>query len=98
MNDRPESTAVPAPPPPVPFTGEDVRRVRYHLGLTQHQLADRLGVTTRCVQFWERSRRRPHGPALVLLRQLGAADSLSPVEDVGATLPGAIRAACRTHA
>jgi len=41
-------------------TGDDIRRVRESLGLTQGQLADLLGVALNTVSRWEIGRRTPH--------------------------------------
>lgn len=40
-------------------TADDVRMTRERLGWTQQQLADKLGVSLRAVQYWEKGDRRP---------------------------------------
>lgn len=39
--------------------GVILRAVRLHLGLTQQDLADRFGVSTRTIQGWESGANRP---------------------------------------
>lgn len=51
------------PPPPQP----DVRAIRERLGLTQDRFATRFGFTVATVRQWEQGRRKPSGPARVLL-------------------------------
>jgi putative transcriptional regulator len=46
----------------------DVREVRSRLGLTQSTFAGMLRVSVATVREWERGRRRPEGPARVLLK------------------------------
>lgn len=41
--------------------------IRYTLGLTQTELAARIGVTLRTVQRWEAGTTAPPGPALKLI-------------------------------
>ena len=50
---------------PVPTV--DVKAVRRRLGLSQAAFAARFGVNLRTVQDWEQGRRRPEGPARLLL-------------------------------
>ena len=45
----------------------DVERVRRGLGLSQVDFAAAFGVSVATVRNWEQGRRRPHGPAWVLL-------------------------------
>jgi putative transcriptional regulator len=45
----------------------DVRRVRRKLGLSQAEFAGKFGFTPASVKNWEQGRRRPEGPARVLL-------------------------------
>ena len=45
----------------------DVAKVREHLGMTQDEFAATFGFSTATVCNWEQGRRRPHGPARVLL-------------------------------
>ena len=46
----------------------DVQEIRGRLGLSQTYFASLLGISVRTLQNWEQGRRRPHGPARVLLR------------------------------
>ena len=45
----------------------DVRAIRRSTGLTQTAFADRIGVSVATLRNWEQGRRRPEGPARVLL-------------------------------
>ncbi|MCP4664542.1 MAG: helix-turn-helix domain-containing protein [bacterium] len=45
----------------------DVRKIRDRLRLTQQEFADRFGFSVYSVRNWEQGRRRPEGPARVLL-------------------------------
>src|SRR4051794_2037017 len=45
----------------------DVERTRRRLGLSQVDFATAFGVSVATVRNWEQRRRRPHGPAQVLL-------------------------------
>ncbi len=46
----------------------DVKAVRGKLGLSQQTFARAFGVSAKTVQNWEQGRRKPEGPARVLLR------------------------------
>jgi putative transcriptional regulator len=61
--------AEPVSPPPSP---EQVRALRSKIGLTQAQFARRFGFTLDTVQQYEQGRRRPSGPASILLRVIEA--------------------------
>lgn len=51
----------------------DIRALRLSLGLTQEELADRVGVDQSTVSNWERDNgTTPRGPALKLLTSLAA--------------------------
>ena len=50
-----------------PPVAPDVAAIRTKLGLTQRQLALFMKVNQRTLQNWEQKRRRPDGPAQVLL-------------------------------
>ncbi len=54
------------------MSANDVLSIRQSLGLTQEELADRLGVSHVAVHYWETGKRTPGGPATILLRQLQA--------------------------
>lgn len=53
-------------PPVVPDV--DVRAARQRLGMTQPAFAARFGVALPTLRKWEQGKRRPEGPARVLLR------------------------------
>jgi putative transcriptional regulator len=46
----------------------DVRAIRYQLGLSQNRFSSLLGISLATLRNWEQRRRRPQGPARVLLR------------------------------
>ena len=48
----------------------DVREIRERTGLSQVAFARSIGVAPGTVRNWEQGRRRPHGPARVLLALL----------------------------
>jgi DNA-binding transcriptional regulator YiaG len=53
------------------MTPEEIRLLRESLGMTQEELAHRLGLETRgAVSHWEAGRKSPTGPALAALRML----------------------------
>ena len=45
----------------------DVPEIRRHLGLTQEKFAMLLGISLATLQNWEQGRRKPEGPARILL-------------------------------
>ena len=49
------------------MTAKEVVKIRIDAGLTQEQLAKRMRVTIRAIQFWEQGLRRPGGPAILML-------------------------------
>ena len=49
-------------------TANDVVRVRTQLGLPQTKFAKLLGISEDTLQNWEQGRRKPAGPAKVLLK------------------------------
>jgi len=52
------------------MTGQQLRRIRKRLGLTQVELADRLGVASNTVARWERNEVGISGPVARLLTLL----------------------------
>lgn len=50
----------------------DVAALRAHFKLSQAKFAALLGISTSTLQNWEQHRRRPEGPAKVLLRVAAA--------------------------
>ena len=49
-------------------SGEDVSALRRFVGLSQVRFAEALGISVHTLRNWEQGRRKPEGPALVLLR------------------------------
>jgi putative transcriptional regulator len=45
----------------------DVPNIRRHLGLTQEKFALLLGISLATLRNWEQGRRKPDGPARILL-------------------------------
>ncbi len=43
----------------------DVKAIRAHFSLTQHEFATLLGISVKTLQNWKQGRRTPHGPARV---------------------------------
>ena len=50
------------------WTAGDLTALRRFLGLTQQQLATRIGISIDTWQNWEQDRYQPDGPARALLR------------------------------
>ena len=46
----------------------NVQALRRRIGLTQEEFAAKFGISLGTLRHWERGDRKPHGPALVLLR------------------------------
>lgn len=68
---------------PAPTLGARLRRARLERGLTQKDLAARVGVDWRQVQRWEDDGRRPRPAALARLAQaleVSTADLLGPTQ------------------
>ena len=49
------------------FESPDPKQIRERLGLSQNKFAKLLGISTSTLQNWEQGRRKPEGPAKVLL-------------------------------
>jgi putative transcriptional regulator len=49
---------------------EQIKALRARLGLTQAQMAERMGVALQTYQQWEHGRRKPRRPTLKLLEIL----------------------------
>lgn len=54
------------------FAEPEIIAIRQKTGLTQSQFAALIGVSQRTLENWEQGRRRPTGPAKVLLRIVDA--------------------------
>lgn len=53
------------------MTGDEIRAARLALGLTQEQLAERMGLFGKqTISQWERGVRTPQGPSVKLLERL----------------------------
>jgi len=49
------------------WNGELIRALRHHLGLTQCEMANRLGKYQQGISEWERGIAKPHGSSAKLL-------------------------------
>ncbi|MFH1195035.1 MAG: NadS family protein [bacterium] len=49
------------------FDNPDPKIIREHLGLSQNKFAKLLGISVSTLQNWEQGRRKPDGPAKILL-------------------------------
>ncbi|HVO74578.1 MAG TPA: NadS family protein [Ignavibacteriaceae bacterium] len=49
------------------FENPNPKQIRESLGLSQNKFAKLLGISTSTLQNWEQGRRKPEGPAKVLL-------------------------------
>ncbi len=49
------------------FDEPDVKTIRAHYGLSQNKFAKLLGISAGTLRNWEQGRRKPDGPARVLL-------------------------------
>lgn len=67
----------------------DVAMLRAHFKLSQAKFAALLGISTSTLQNWEQHRRKPEGPAKVLLRVAAAHPDvlLSVTRDVSTRRP-----------
>jgi len=71
------------PDPPEPMTAVEIRSLRRRLNASQAVFAHYLNVSPKLVQAWEAKRRRPNGPAVLLLR-IASKSPRSLVEAFGA--------------
>jgi DNA-binding transcriptional regulator YiaG len=60
------------------MTGQEVKRIRQALGLSQQEFADRLGVHKVTLAKWETDAQGMRGPAERLIRLLGKAAKDNP--------------------
>ena len=49
------------------WSSEHIRALRHHLGLTQRELADRLGTRQQTISEWETGLYKPRGASSTLL-------------------------------
>ena len=63
---------------PLAMIGQEVRRIREALGLSQRRFAERLGVHKVTVAKWETDAQGVRGPAERLIRLLGEAATDNP--------------------
>ena len=56
------------------YNGEDIKKIRNSLGLTQLIFADVLGVSKKTVEAWESNKSNPSGPALRIMELLNNRD------------------------
>jgi DNA-binding transcriptional regulator YiaG len=52
------------------MTADEIKSARIKLNLTQSELADRVGVTLRAVQYWEAGKRKVARPAVKVVEAL----------------------------
>ena len=50
------------------FAESEVKKIREQYGLSQDKFAVLMGISTATLRNWEQGRRKPEGPARVLLR------------------------------
>ena len=49
------------------WDGEQIRALRFHLGLTQREMAEQLGTRQQTISEWEKGMYRPRGASSTLL-------------------------------
>ena len=54
------------------FAESEVRKIREQYGLSQDKFATLMGVSVGTLRNWEQGRRKPEGPARILLRVAAA--------------------------
>jgi DNA-binding transcriptional regulator YiaG len=52
------------------MTGKEIKAIRERLGLTQTELADKLGITRNAVTLWEIGQRNPSSLAALAIKAL----------------------------
>jgi putative transcriptional regulator len=50
------------------FPEAEVRKLRKHYGLSQNKFAALMGISVATLRNWEQGRRKPEGPAKILLK------------------------------
>jgi len=61
-------TELTVPDPPSAYTGDDVRRIRARLKMSQAGLARLMHVSNKTIQSWEQGTRSPHHSSARLLQ------------------------------
>ena len=56
----------------VEFPESEVQKIREQYGLSQDKFASLMGISVATLRNWEQGRRKPEGPARVLLRVAAA--------------------------
>ena len=51
----------------IQWDNQSIQALRYHLGLTQRELADRLGTRQQTISEWETGMYKPRGTSATLL-------------------------------
>ena len=51
----------------IKWDGECIKALRYHLRLTQREMADRLGTRQQTISEWEKGMYKPRGASATLL-------------------------------
>ncbi len=54
----------------IDWNAESVRSLRGHIGLTQQQMAERLGVRQQTISEWENEAYKPRGASVMLLKMV----------------------------
>ena len=72
-------TEIVVPDPPQNYTGEDVRRIRVRLRLSQSGFARLLHVSSKTVQSWEQDKRRPQPSSARLLQFIENPEMLTAI-------------------
>ena len=54
------------------FAESEVRKIREQYGLSQDKFATLMGISVGTLRNWEQGRRKPEGPARILLRVAAA--------------------------
>lgn len=67
------------------FPETEVRALREQFGLSQDKFADLVGISVGTLRNWEQGRRKPEGPARVLLRVASRHPEI--LLDIGRELP-----------
>ncbi|MCR4321968.1 MAG: helix-turn-helix domain-containing protein [Candidatus Brocadiaceae bacterium] len=52
----------------IEFPESEVRKIREQYGLSQDKFASLMGISVATLRNWEQGRRKPEGPARILLR------------------------------